>query len=174
MVWAQMCATSLLCARGTILNSSYFDHWRCATNFILIVIQFDSKCLQRIWPTGIITHDIIHGSVNSERFIEFLWDQVIPLTNPYPGPQSVLVLDNCNIHYAEAVQELVEDEALCKLIFLPPYSPDFNPIKEAFSSIKAYLCRHCGDQSLLVMDKACHNVTAKAAEGFFRSCGYVV
>ena len=35
----------------------------------------------------------------------------IPLTNPYPGPQSVLVLDNCNIHHSEDVHELIEDEA---------------------------------------------------------------
>lgn len=34
----------------------------------------------------------------------------MPLTNPYPGPRSVLVLDNCNIHHAEEVRALVEDE----------------------------------------------------------------
>jgi hypothetical protein len=35
----------------------------------------------------------------------------IPLTNPYPGPRSVLILDNCRIHHAEEIRELVEDEA---------------------------------------------------------------
>lgn len=35
----------------------------------------------------------------------------IPLTNPYPGPRSVLVLDNCSIHHAEEIRHLVEDEA---------------------------------------------------------------
>jgi hypothetical protein len=35
----------------------------------------------------------------------------IPLTNPYPGPRSVLIIDNCNIHHAEEVRQLVEDEA---------------------------------------------------------------
>jgi hypothetical protein len=35
----------------------------------------------------------------------------IPLTNPYPGPCSVLIIDNCNIHHAEEVRQLVEDEA---------------------------------------------------------------
>jgi len=35
----------------------------------------------------------------------------IPLTNPYPGPRSVLIIDNCNIHHAEEVHQLVEDEA---------------------------------------------------------------
>jgi hypothetical protein len=35
----------------------------------------------------------------------------IPLSNPYPGPRSVLILDNCNIHHSEEVRALVEDEA---------------------------------------------------------------
>src|ERR1700677_1974027 len=61
---------------------------------------------------GIITHDIISGSVTADRFLQFLQELVIPLTNPYPGPRSVLILDNCNIHHSEKVQALVEDEAL--------------------------------------------------------------
>ncbi|KZP06825.1 hypothetical protein FIBSPDRAFT_655224, partial [Athelia psychrophila] len=59
---------------------------------------------------GIIAHDIFEGSVTSERFVKFL-RELIPLTNPYPGPRSVLVLDNCSIHHAEAIRVLVEDEA---------------------------------------------------------------
>ncbi|KAJ8509197.1 hypothetical protein ONZ45_g8604 [Pleurotus djamor] len=60
---------------------------------------------------GIITYDIIHGSVTSERFLKFLREFVMPLTNPYPGPRSILVLDNCAIHHSEEIRALVEDEA---------------------------------------------------------------
>jgi hypothetical protein len=42
----------------------------------------------------------------------------IPLTNPYPGPRSVLVLDNCRIHHAEEIRHLVEDEARMFASFL--------------------------------------------------------
>ena len=81
----------------------------------------------------------------------------LPLTNPYLGPCSVIVVNNCSIHHAEEIRELVEDDARkleikligsytsnnvtieCRLIFLLPYSPDFNPIEQVFSSIKAYL-----------------------------------
>jgi transposase len=76
---------------------------------------------------GIITHIVVEGSVTSEKFVEFLRDFVVhpsifllvciylhilqmPLTNPYPGPRSVLILDNCNIHHAEEVRVLVEEE----------------------------------------------------------------
>jgi transposase len=104
---------------------------------------------------------------------------------------SVLVLDNCNIHHAEKVRKLVEDEARafhlmsiatiylltfpleCKLIFLPPYSPDLNPIEQAFSSIKSYLRRYWQDQTFSIMDHACQNINSEKAWAFFRASGYV-
>jgi transposase len=123
---------------------------------------------------GIITHDVVPGSITADRFLQFLQELVIPLTNPYPGPRSVLILDNCNIHHSEKIRALVEDDAMCKLIFLPPYSPDLNPIEQAFFSIKSYLRRHWNDFSLSIIDTACHNITADMAWSFIRSSGYVV
>ncbi|KIK36704.1 hypothetical protein CY34DRAFT_39772, partial [Suillus luteus UH-Slu-Lm8-n1] len=58
---------------------------------------------------GIIAYDIIEGPVTSERFVQFLQEHVLPLTNPYHGPCSVLVLDNCRIHHSEEVRRVVED-----------------------------------------------------------------
>jgi transposase len=71
-------------------------------------------------------------------------------------------------------QCLVTSLPECKLIFLPPYSPDLNPIEQAFSSIKAFLRRHWQDFSLSIIDHACQNITAEKAWGFFRASGYVV
>ena len=122
---------------------------------------------------GIVTHDIIPGSVTAERFLQFLQDLVIPLTNPYPGPQSVLILNNCNIHHSEKICALIEDKSKCKLVFLPPYSPNLNLIEQAFFSIKAYLHWHWDNFSLSIIDAACHNVTSDMAWGFIRSSGYV-
>lgn len=160
------CVRRRFFVRGSVFLSSRYSPLR--------VCLYYSFCYLANRFLGIVTHDIIHGSVNSTRFFDFLQNQVIPVTNPYPGPRSILVLDNCSIHHAEAVRELVEDDAGCKLVYLPPYSPDFNPIEEAFSAIKAFLHHHCYDQLLSVMDRACHSITGTAAEGFFRSCGYVV
>jgi transposase len=105
----------------------------------------------------------------------------------------VLILDNCRIHHGEEIRKLVEDDAGtftvpfirrcdlyfwiysgCKLIFLPPYSPDYNPIEQAFSSIKSFLQRHCQDTTLGVMDRACQNITSNKAAGYFRASGYTV
>ena len=51
------------------------------------------------------------------------------------------ILDNCSIHHANTVQELFEDAGIV-LIYLPPYSPDLNPIEEVFHSVKSYLKAH--------------------------------
>jgi len=52
--------------------------------------------------------------------------------NPYPQDKSILVLDNCAIHKTRVLQEIVEGFGRV-LLFLPPYSPDLNPIEESFS-----------------------------------------
>jgi transposase len=58
--------------------------------------------------------------------------------NPFPEDNSVLVLDNCAIHKSDALRAVVEAQGHL-LIFLPPYSPDFNPIEESFSCGMCFL-----------------------------------
>ena len=62
----------------------------------------------------------------------------IPHMNPFPGKNSVLVMDNARIHHNAKWISVIE-ELGGRVLFLPPYSPDFNPIKLAFSTIKAWL-----------------------------------
>src|SRR6266540_1328044 len=61
--------------------------------------------------------------------------------NPFPGKNSVIIMDNAKIHHDEALVESVE-EISEKVIYLPSYSPDFNPIEIAFSSLKAWFKRY--------------------------------
>ncbi|KAH7919551.1 hypothetical protein BV22DRAFT_1022786, partial [Leucogyrophana mollusca] len=56
---------------------------------------------------GIVAAKVIEGSLNRDTFLEFLRDDVLPITTPYPGPRSVLVMDNARIHHAEEINELV-------------------------------------------------------------------
>ncbi|KIM83495.1 hypothetical protein PILCRDRAFT_69064, partial [Piloderma croceum F 1598] len=60
------------------------------------------------------------------------------------------------------------------LVFLPPYSLDYNPIEQAFSSIEAFLHCHWMDKTLSIIDRACHNITSGKAAAYFRASGYVV
>ncbi|TFK78757.1 hypothetical protein K466DRAFT_468528, partial [Polyporus arcularius HHB13444] len=59
---------------------------------------------------GIIALDIFEGSVNKERFLQFLNNELAPTLNPYPGPRSVVIMDNCTIHHDEEIRHLIEHE----------------------------------------------------------------
>ncbi|KAF9229366.1 hypothetical protein BS17DRAFT_688982, partial [Gyrodon lividus] len=60
------------------------------------------------------------------------------------------------------------------LIFLPPYSPDYNLIEQAFSAIKAYVWRYPDDFSMTTIVCACQNITPDKAEGYFWASGYIM
>ena len=83
-------------------------------------------------------------------------------------------MDNLSAHKGERVRELIEARG-AKLLYLPPYSPDFNPIEEAFSKIKRLLQKVAArSREALVeaMGAALSAVTARDAKGFFEHCGY--
>ena len=86
----------------------------------------------------------------------------------------VVVMDNLTAHKGERVRQLIEQRG-CELVYLPPYSPDFNPIEEAFSKIKG-LVRKAEARSrealLEAMGKAISALGAQDACGFFEHCGY--
>jgi transposase len=89
-------------------------------------------------------------------------------------PGQVVVLDNLGAHKGERVRKLIEGRG-CELLFLPPYSPDLNPIEEAFSKVKALL-RRAGARTrealVEAMGRALDAVSTKDARGFFGHCGY--
>ena len=82
--------------------------------------------------------------------------------------------DNLSAHKGGRVKEIIEGRG-CELLYLPPYSPDFNPIEQAFSKVKGILRRAEARtrQSLIeAMGWALSAVTARDARGFFGHCGY--
>ncbi len=83
-------------------------------------------------------------------------------------------MDNLSVHKSKRVRDLVEQNA-CELWFLPAYSPDLNPIEEAFSKIKGAL-RKMKARSLEALfeatGEALRLVTEEDARGFFSHCGY--
>jgi len=86
----------------------------------------------------------------------------------------VVVMDNLTAHKGERVRELIEERG-CELIYLPPYSPDFNPIEEAFAKIKSILRKAEARSREALIDaiaQAISAVSARDARGFFWHCGY--
>jgi transposase len=87
----------------------------------------------------------------------------------------VVIVDNLGAHKGQKVRELIESRA-ARVIFLPPYSPDFNPIEEAFSKIKAILKKvaaRAREELIEAIGRALEAVGRQDAWGWFAHCGYV-
>jgi transposase len=85
-----------------------------------------------------------------------------------------VVMDNLSAHKGERVRELIEDRG-CELLYLPSYSPDLNPIEEAFSKIKGLLRKveaRSREALLEAIGVAISAVSDRDALGFFEHCGY--
>lgn len=89
-------------------------------------------------------------------------------------PGDVVIMDNFPAQKVAAVREVIEG-AVAKLIYLPPYSPDFNPIEKAISQIKAYLKKTAArikEALKTAIAKAIDTVTPQNAINYFAACGY--
>jgi transposase len=97
--------------------------------------------------------------------------------NPYPAKHSVLVMDNARIHHNDNLITAIED-AGSKVLYLPPYSPDFNPIETAFSALKSWLKRYRDivdyfDPVYLILVALAHT-TPEMAKKYFEESVYDV
>ncbi len=112
----------------------------------------------------------VEGPTTGEVFEAYL-EQVL---GPTLWPGKVVIMDNLTSHKGPRVRQLIE-ECGCKLMYLPPYSPDFNPIEEAFSKIKN-LIRKAGarvhEALVAALGEAICEVSEEDAKAFFEHCGY--
>ena len=93
---------------------------------------------------------------------------------PSLSPRQIVVMDNLSSHKSSRIRELIEERG-CELHYLPPYSPDLNPIEEAFAKIKALLRKaeaRTREALIEAMGKALEAVSASDARGFFEHRGY--
>ncbi len=112
----------------------------------------------------------VEGPTTREVFEAYLERVLAPTLEP----GRVVVMDNLSAHKGGRVREIVE-RAGCELIYLPPYSPDLNPIERAFSKVKGLLRRaeaRTREALIEAMGWALEAVSAREARGFFGHCGY--
>ena len=112
----------------------------------------------------------VEGPTTREVFEAYLERVLAPTLEP----GRVVVMDNLSAHKGGRVREIVE-RAGCELIYLPPYSPDLNPIERAFSKVKGLLRRaeaRTREALIEAMGWALEAVSARDAWGFFGHCGY--
>jgi len=84
--------------------------------------------------TGMVAPMVLDGPINGDAFQAYV-EQVLA---PEISPGDVVIMDNLSSHKRQKVRETIE-AAGAQLVFLPPYSPDFNPIENAFAKLKALL-----------------------------------
>lgn len=86
----------------------------------------------------------------------------------------IVIMDNLSVHRSKWVRELIEEQG-CELWLLPSYSPDFNPIEEAFSKVKNLL-RRASARTLGALfeatGEAIRAVSREDTRGYFGHCGY--
>jgi len=93
---------------------------------------------------------------------------------PALQPGQTVILDNLSVHKSARARQLIE-AAGCRLLFLPTYSPDFNPIEPAFSQLKSRLHRaeaRTVDAILAATQDAYPALTAGHARNYYRNAGY--
>jgi transposase len=113
---------------------------------------------------------LIDGAVNGDLFVAYVEQQLVPTLRP----GDVVVMDNLSSHKRAGVRQAIEG-AGCRLLYLPPYSPDLNPIEQAFSKLKALL-RKAGERTVAglweFLGGALDLFAPDECRNYFRHCGY--
>jgi transposase len=87
--------------------------------------------------TGLTAPLVIDGAMNGELFLAYIQQQLVPTLTP----GDIVVMDNLSSHHRAGIREAIE-AAGATLAYLPPYSPDLNPIELLFSTLKSRLRKH--------------------------------
>ena len=112
----------------------------------------------------------VEGATNREVFETYVEQMLAPTLRP----AQVVVMDNLTAHKGERIRELIEQRGY-ELLYVPPYSPDFDPIEEPFAKIKALVRKaEARTREALVeaIGKGISMVTAEDSRAFFDHCGY--
>jgi transposase len=130
----------------------------------------NTTLLASISSEGMGSTLVVQGGTTKVVFEAYI-EQVLA---PSLRPGQVVVMDNLSAHKGKEVRQLIEQRG-CEVLFLPPYSPDYNPIEEAFSKIKGLLRKaqaRTREDLLEALGQAISVVTVGDIRGFFEHCGY--
>jgi len=143
-----------------LIDRTPHGHWKTTTLIAALGIE------------GVRCSTVVDGAVNRDIFESFVENVLVPELRP----GDIVILDNLSSHKGPRVRELIES-AGAELVFLPPYSPDLNPIEMVFSKIKQLLrslaCR-TRDTLWRPMQSVLDRVSAADAVNCFRHCGYTL
>jgi transposase len=113
---------------------------------------------------------VLDGAMTGEWFLAYTQQVLAPTLRP----GDIVILDNLPAHKGTAVRETIEATG-AKLLFLPPYSPDFNPIENAFAKLKTLLRKAAArtiDELWRVIGQFLDAFTPAECANYFANCGY--
>lgn len=129
----------------------------------------NTTILSSIRLNGETAYTTYSGGTTGDKFVDYLKNTLIPTLNK----GDIIIMDNMRSHHVKAVRETIEDAGLM-LLYLPPYSPDLNPIEEMWSKIKAVLrklkVRVLSDLPAAIQS-AFSYITCEDCQGWFRAAG---
>jgi transposase len=108
---------------------------------------------------------VYSGTLNGFLFMQYIWECVVPTLKPY----DILIMDCSSSHKMKIISEMVESVG-ANVVYLPPYSPDFNPIETVFSQIKSDLRNQKPRSVEAICDSltyAFYSITTEQSENHF-------
>jgi transposase len=159
--WAStnMTRTHGRCPHGQRLVMSVpHGHWKTTTFVVALTLQ------------GLVAPTVVDGPMNGDIFVAYVEQQLVPVLKR----GDIVVMDNLSSHKRAAVKAAIESVG-AELRFLPPYSPDLNPIEKAFSKLKSMLRKAQKRTITSLQDylgQALDNFSPEECSNYFASCGY--
>ena len=145
--------------RGTRLHDhTPCGHWQ--THTVVVGLRLE----------GLTAPAVFDGPIDNPTFLAYVEQVLVPVLRP----GDVVVLDNLAVHKQPAIRAAIE-AAGAQLRFLPPYSPDFNPIEQAFAKLKAFLRvarPRSFDEVCALIAHALHLFTREECANYVRHSGY--
>lgn len=134
-------------------------HWHTTTMLGSIRLNGQSACL------------VIAGATDAQVFRTYIRRVLAPTLRP----GDIVICDNLSAHHDAAARQCLEAHGV-RLVFLPAYSPDLNPIEMMWAKVKAHLRAakaRTEAQLLTAIQQALQSISPADAKGFFRHCGYM-
>lgn len=115
---------------------------------------------------------LLEGALDTDAFTVYVEKVLVPALTP----GDIVVMDNLSVHKTSAIRPLIEG-AGASLLYLPPYSPDYNPVEKMWSKMKAHLRAakaRTADALTQAVSQALDAITTTDIKGWFESCGYKI
>jgi transposase len=147
------------CRKGDrLISKNPFGHWKTETMIAGL------KC------DGLVAPFIIAEPMNRVIFDAWVEQLLVPVLRP----GDVVIMDNLPAHKSQAAEDMIRATGAW-LLFLPPYSPDLNPIEMAFSKLKAHL-KATAARTIIALEQAigdiCRLFTPEECSNYFKAAGY--